>query len=433
MPDRKYDNSNDRRVTELDFKQRMIDLMANQQPLPTEGIYDEPVRYFKANEKWCAVIFGWLDWLEDIAGWADAENDNYRGIQEILIFEEGIREVILMTPEEFKEALCEGLNCWSETIAKKIISGTTSGIVIDDDGNVVVGGGDEPIEDDPETELNEEASSFDGACREIAQNIDGLFERLQALYLAGSTEANTYFIITNEYECEALLMEAAIAEFYTRKTGSLPTIISVNQEDLAEYMYCHGSTLQTVINGYILGAYATNDGTAQHGVNIVNALTDDQIGRWERIGLKVFSTQYYTYGCVPVSGETIVFSQANGDFAGAAYKIGAIANKINHRMLIKVSGKIVDTVVGGYQDFLYIVAADGTKTYVGLSGSLGTWQISSNWEKPTALEAPFRADGIYTFTRDTYENGQFLEIRRKMTNPTAGGQFTMEIDDLGES
>lgn len=90
MPDRKYEKTNDRNYTLLDAKQRVIDLMANHQPLPEVGIYDEPVRYFKANEQWCKVIFGWLDWLEDVAGWHEAVDDNYAGIQAILTFEEGI-------------------------------------------------------------------------------------------------------------------------------------------------------------------------------------------------------------------------------------------------------------------------------------------------------------------------------------------------------
>lgn len=99
MPDRKYEKSNDRNYTLLDAKQRVIDLMANNQPLPEVGIYDEPVRYFKANEQWCSVIFGWLDWLEDVAGWQEAQDELHPGIQAILIFEEGI-EIAGEFPDE---------------------------------------------------------------------------------------------------------------------------------------------------------------------------------------------------------------------------------------------------------------------------------------------------------------------------------------------
>lgn len=90
MPDHKFRQKQDRNYVLLDAKQRIIDLMENGQELPSVGIYDEPVRYFKANEEWCKIIFGWLDWLEDVAGWPDAEDDSHAGIQSILEFEEGI-------------------------------------------------------------------------------------------------------------------------------------------------------------------------------------------------------------------------------------------------------------------------------------------------------------------------------------------------------
>lgn len=90
MPDRKFDKTEDRYIALLDEKQRLIDLMENAQMLPETGIYDEPVRYFKANLKWTPIIFGWLSWLQDVAGWAQANGENFAGIQALLIFEEGI-------------------------------------------------------------------------------------------------------------------------------------------------------------------------------------------------------------------------------------------------------------------------------------------------------------------------------------------------------
>jgi hypothetical protein len=90
MTDHKFDKSTDRHATLLDFKQRLIDLMANSQQLPETEWDEEPVRYYKLNKKWAPIVFGWLDWLEDVAGWADAEDENYEGIQAILAFEEGI-------------------------------------------------------------------------------------------------------------------------------------------------------------------------------------------------------------------------------------------------------------------------------------------------------------------------------------------------------
>lgn len=90
MTDHKFDKSTDRHATLLDFKQRLIDLMANSQQLPDVDWDAEPIRYYKLNQQWAKIVFGWLDWLEDVAGWPDAEDDNYEGIQAILAFEEGI-------------------------------------------------------------------------------------------------------------------------------------------------------------------------------------------------------------------------------------------------------------------------------------------------------------------------------------------------------
>lgn len=90
MNDHKFERERDRQIILSDLKARIIDLTENRFSLPDTGIYDEPVRYFKANLKWTPIIFGLLDWLEDVAGWKDAQDESYPGIQAILLFEEGI-------------------------------------------------------------------------------------------------------------------------------------------------------------------------------------------------------------------------------------------------------------------------------------------------------------------------------------------------------
>ena len=60
MADNKYHKNLDRQAVLFDFQNRIIDLLDNNQPLPDTDIYDEPVRYFKANLKWTPIIFGWL-------------------------------------------------------------------------------------------------------------------------------------------------------------------------------------------------------------------------------------------------------------------------------------------------------------------------------------------------------------------------------------
>src|SRR5690348_5639781 len=83
----KYD---DRLAVLEDFKRRIILLRENNQQLPSVAWDAEPLRYYKLNQEWVRIVFGWMDWLEDIAGWPEAQDENYEGIQGILAFEEGI-------------------------------------------------------------------------------------------------------------------------------------------------------------------------------------------------------------------------------------------------------------------------------------------------------------------------------------------------------
>lgn len=430
MPDHKFEQKADRQRTTLDFKQRIIDLMANSQPLPNVGIYDEPVRYFKANEQWCAVIFGWLDWLEDIAGWQAAEDENYQGIQQILIFEEGI-EPLVTTQAELKAAICEGIECAVVQISKRIVSGSKTGFSIDDDGNIIIGddGDDSLPEDDPLTLQDEEAMALDGQARKVASGFQYVLDRLNELYTTGVPLAEAKYVMTQEFYANEPEMESAVENWYTRATASQPLPSGINEDALAQNLYCDGNNRVT-LNTYLIDTFSEVTGTTQAATMLVAGLSDEQFNDWKARGGKIPSTAYIAYTCTPFETEIIIFSGA--DLTGSAYKTGSVVNKINHRVLIEVEGKIPDTA-GGIQDFFWRVAGDGTKTFIGTATPNGTGQVNENWTWPTALQVPFRSDGKYVFTRDTVSSGAtFLEIRRKLSELGTGGSFTMKITDLGE-
>lgn len=106
------DTMEDRITTAYDDKQRILDLTSFKFQAPSVGIYDEPVRCYKANIQWAKIIEGMLDWLTEIAAWKDSQDESYIGIQEMLKFLEGID--CAMTPID-----CEDIeNCLetSETI-----------------------------------------------------------------------------------------------------------------------------------------------------------------------------------------------------------------------------------------------------------------------------------------------------------------------------
>lgn len=90
MSDHKFDKKEDRHAVLDDWKRRIIDLMENGQMPPDVAWDAEPLRYYKLNKNWASIVFGWLEWLENEAGWKEAEGQNYVGIQAIMKFEEGI-------------------------------------------------------------------------------------------------------------------------------------------------------------------------------------------------------------------------------------------------------------------------------------------------------------------------------------------------------
>lgn len=73
-----------------DWKKQVIDLASSNFVVPAVDIYDEPVRYYKANLQWTPIIEGILSWLTEVTAWQNANDDSHAGIQAILKFLEGV-------------------------------------------------------------------------------------------------------------------------------------------------------------------------------------------------------------------------------------------------------------------------------------------------------------------------------------------------------
>ncbi|MGB7342477.1 MAG: hypothetical protein WBC91_26500 [Phototrophicaceae bacterium] len=80
----------DRQLIDEDFKQRVADIGGLNLSLPAPDIYDEPVRYYKANLQWTGIIESMVDWLADVAPWQDATNEDYSGIRQVIRYIKGI-------------------------------------------------------------------------------------------------------------------------------------------------------------------------------------------------------------------------------------------------------------------------------------------------------------------------------------------------------
>jgi hypothetical protein len=70
---------------------------------PETGIYDEPVRWYKANLKWAKIIEGFVGHLLTYHAWKNAENELFIGVQEIATWLEGVEAP---TPEFPTEGDC---------------------------------------------------------------------------------------------------------------------------------------------------------------------------------------------------------------------------------------------------------------------------------------------------------------------------------------
>lgn len=58
--------------------------------IPQSGIFDDPVRCYKINDRWAVIVMGMVSWLLDPDLWKDATDERYIAIQEISKFLQGM-------------------------------------------------------------------------------------------------------------------------------------------------------------------------------------------------------------------------------------------------------------------------------------------------------------------------------------------------------
>jgi hypothetical protein len=429
MPDYKFRQKADRNYVLLDAKQRIIDMMENGQQLPDVGIYDEPVRYFKANEQWCKIIFGWLDWLEDVAGWPEAEDDNYPGIQAILEFEEGIE---MATKEDIRDGMYEAMN----RLAAQIVSGRYTNIVVDGEGNVSdpseVEAGEDLPDDDPATpDVNENSASRYGAMLSVAAGINGLLSKLNTLYGADVTPdtslADAIFLISFSYVVENTIGDAMAAYWDARAQGDAQ-ITSLDREDLADYMYCKKFTDSSVSSTqFVALLIAPSVDDKQVCIGILNAMEETQWHIWENTGSKAPSTEYKNAPCEPVPDFELLLQWGGGD-------VFTPTLKANHRYTFDATGFLQDTD-GDIQDAWNHKQTGQPAVYD--NGDFFVQVANALKVEPTQNEAAYRADHHYIWTLDMGATNGAVQLNLSRdttmsvasTSPTNG--LLLKVHDLG--
>lgn len=430
MSDFKY-NKYDPQITLGQKKQRLIDLLDNNFVVPEVAWDAQPVRYFKLNEEWCKILAGWLSWMEDVSGWQDAEDELHPGIQGFLNFEVGINGGVFMTPDEFKNALRDGLYEWSNNVAKQIVSGRYTNIIVDEDGTVSEpgAGGNSDTPDDPETPHDEGAEARSGEAIAMAKGFKSVYDKCFALYGVDGTPdtplADAQFIMRAIYISDEAAMDAAVSEYYDVRNAMTLDYIGLNLAEMSEILYCQDLSISW-LNEYILTLTNPSLNARKNITNLFGAITLEQQNRWILEGQDTPSTDYLAYGCVPVGTEEFTLNSAY--LASNTYMNGANIHKVGHRILIEVSGKVFHPSNGSYQDFFWLVNADGSKSY-----TTGI-QFNEPFGNPPSSKVPFQPSGIYRVTMDVTVADN-LNFRRVITAPnqapgTTG--FVIKFTDLGE-
>lgn len=426
MTDHKFDRQYDRIATPKDLKDRLIDLRANSQPLPEVGIYDEPVRYFKANEEWCKVIFGWLDWLEDIAGWPDAEDESYAGIQAILIFEEGID---MATQEDIAKGMYQAFN-W---LALQVATGQYANINLstDADGTVSLPSGDNSDaglpEDDPETDFDETEAARYGAMIEIAAKLELVIDKLDTFY--GNTngtpttpEADATALMIQYFICDATLMETGVIAYYAYRMTQGKMFFDVNATFI-QYLYCNGYQ-NDALNRWLQDVSTFTFAKQQVFAKLWESLGDEFFSNYFSIGAEKPSNAYLDAPCVPIAPQTL----ENLLFAVART---TTPFKASHRMKFRISGYALD-VDGDIQDAFWYRTAAGVVTR-----SNWTFVHSAGSNQPSDNQVVYNSAHVYEYTIDLGAlNGIMTITPVKNAGMNAAGltypvPFEVEIIDLG--
>lgn len=433
MTENKYQKQLDRQAVLFDFKNRIIDFMESGFVAPEVGIYDEPVRYLKMNEEWFKIFAGWLAWMESPAFWSEAEDDNYIGIQEILVFEEGIEA--MATQEDIAKGMYQAMN-W---FCLQVVSGNYQNLNIVTDGEGVVtqptGDATEDLpEDDPLTQINEESSAKMGGAIAVRQGLRVFFDKIDTAYgstngTPTNTAAYTQFLINSYFQTNDANMDLAIDDYYTyRMTNNKHQFTPTSAFDY--YLYCKGANLQTFTR-WILDISGYAIAKQEQMIRLAEALADEFWTDYFAYGMETPSSLYVEAPCTPAAVEEFTLDMSTSN--NVQYTTNAVY-KAGHRLLMEVSGSFVDSdVPDEIQDYFYAVTiSTGAKLFRPVSFAINGAGIT----EPVQAQVPYQPSHSYAITLDipTTSSGTIIFGRDNdaFDVPNVTGILTFKITDLGE-
>ena len=359
-------------VTLADQKQRILDLFEWQLELPQADIYDEPVRYYKANKEWTPILHGLLDWLADVAPWADAEDESYSGIQQMLKYLVGLDEseggIIVTTPQELEKAVCDGVVCAIERISARIVSGqednlkgaievATSGAISLRDA--LSQGGSVDIEGVTNEEvLYGQASSVGTGFRDLVNEVIGWEADGVSIGSIVSRMIQFYLPIASVIADDAIrqAFETDLQTEITAATANVTPVPSVPA--IANLVYCNGNNKKSLYR-YALDVEESGGTDALEIANlyrlIIDNLDDTQLDDWYEDPSAIPDVGFTNAPCYkfPSTGMVVtsqdLFNE-NRHFWETQYAMPAGVN--GRRVRVEVEGGILLTdgrIFNGFQ------------------------------------------------------------------------------------
>lgn len=327
--------------------------------------------------------------------------------------------------------ICEAIVCGGNELARQLLRGVRDNLApggsieIGNDGEVIVKAPGAPPNDETTTS-DEEANS--GGSTAVRLGINTIWSNLNSWYNAGVTAADAKSRLKLIYTLFSEGADNLVDSYYGARGAALPYPTSF-ASTLDGYVYCKGNYKPTIAE-WIYEVHTANQQAV--AATLVNALTQEQLQAWYNQGKNIPNTDYITYSCVPV--DTEIFTLDAAYLQSATNKLGTAVHKTNHLIELKASGKVLHPTDGSYQDFFYHVAANGTRTFLGTSGSFGTIQFNSPFGNPTLAKVPFKSSGEYKVSMlVTVASAASFSRRITAANMIAGSTgFVVTLKDLGE-
>jgi hypothetical protein len=337
----------------------------------------------------------------------------------------------MATQEEIKNAISEGMEAFTETLAKRYLSGAKLNFSVDDEGHVVIGGGDDAgvdlPEDDPETVLHEELSAKSGGMIAVRLGFQQMLKKLDGFFAAAMTDVVAQGYMESLFQIgdsPALLL--AIQHYFSYRASNGAYTIPTS---LDSSFFCKGLTLGTMSEWALSVPPAALDDCF---INLYKSLEQAQLNEWFDKGKSVPSTAYQSYSCTKIKTETFQLDMSTSN--APSYVTNGVW-KAGHRYLIEAEGSYSDSdaahVIG---DAMYFHnTTTGAKTFSTLN-----FNFDGSISVPSQALVPFSADHKYAFTieRNVGAGDASRSISRDngsdMNLPNVTGIISIKISDLGE-